>query len=154
MINVKNQMLWKPPLVIVSGIATVILMLILALFVIGPAVRHFWGEPYGFNEDYMSPNTFRQVLIVQGIALGIGHILYGLTASSWFQARRILWSYLATNPLTVFVGFLLYFLIIPQDNVPSEYFSFLVGGILALLSLVIWAPCVFLGISIAKRLKN
>jgi hypothetical protein len=137
---------------IIGGIVVVISMLIVALLIVGPLVRKYFGEPFDFNSDYESFSAMRQAFAVQSFSLGLGFLLFGMATKAWKNDRILLWSILAANPITIMIGYLIYFFNSSLfDYTVTGYYNLEVGGILFLISPIIFTPCAYLGACISAR---
>jgi hypothetical protein len=134
---------------LLAGVAVgmTILALLLAVYAGGPAVRKVFGVPEEFQEDFGSPAAFRQALLVQAIAVGLGFFVFGIPARRLLRAVRYSDAVWIANPLTVGLGFAtyksIYHALYPVGYLP-EYDSPL-ALLIFCLAAAIFAGCFYVG---------
>jgi hypothetical protein len=133
--------------------AAVTCALLLALTIIGPAFRRWFGAPLDFNTDYTSKEAFRQALTIQGIALGLVFLLLGMIATGWGSRSAMKWSLWAANPASIGLGYLLYRKAMYPEG-PWEYFSYQDWATLSLFGPILLVPCAILGLRIGRRITT
>ena len=140
----------RPILTTMSATLIVCFTLMVSVFIVGPMVRHWLGEPRDFNRDYVSREALQQALVSQGVSLAVAFMLFGLSAKAWGSRQPLKWCLLAANPLTIGLGYGLYrFIAMSQGT--AEYFGFFGWAWLSLLSPILFAPVAFLGTRIARE---
>jgi len=131
-----------------------VLGLLLAVYVVGPAVRKIFGAPQGFREHFTSPATFHQALVVQAISVALAFFVFGIASKRLLRTARYSEAVWIANPVTVGFGFAAYKWLYHALYSPSylpEYDSPLMLLIFSLAAPVVFAGCFYLGASCRNR---
>ena len=139
-----------PRKLFLAGVAVgiTVLGLLLAVYVVGPAVRKIVGTPQGFREHFSSPATFYQALAVQAISLAVAFLVFGLASKRLFTTARYSDAVWIINPATVGIGFAVYKALYHALHSPTylpEYDSPAMLAILSLAALIVFAGCFYFG---------
>src|SRR5437868_12103034 len=96
--------------ILLAGVAVgmTVLGLLLAVYVVGPAVRRIFGAPLGFREHFTSPANFYQALVVQAMSLALAFFVFGIASERLSRTARYADAVWIANPATVGFGFVGY----------------------------------------------
>ena len=131
------------------GSLAVALANILAVSVFGPAIRHMFGDPYGYSFDYTTMATYLFAVLVRGFSLAAAFLAAGASLRRLCIYSRTIFALSVANPLSMVIGLLLCALIGVggvKDN-PSYPRSY---ALLTLLSPLLFAPFVLLGLRLGS----
>ena len=99
-----------PRKILLAGVAVgmTVLGLLLAVYVVGPAVRRIFGAPLGFPEHFTSPANFYQALVVQAMSVALAFFVFGIVSERLSRTARYADAVWIANPATVGFGFVGY----------------------------------------------
>jgi hypothetical protein len=131
------------------GVAVSVFALFVAVHVLGPAMRGLLGTPFGYDQDYATRPALTQATAVRILSLGAAFLLLGVVLSR-FRVRKS-WpvALIVANPVTVGFGYAIY-QALWSGSYAGEYFGYGGLGMMALAAPVVLAPCVLLGLRIAR----
>lgn len=131
------------------GVAVSVLALFVAVHMLGPGVRALLGTPYGYDQDYATRSALTQATAVRILSLGAAFLLLGVVLSRFRMPRSWPVALIVANPLTVGFGYAIY-QALWSGSYAGEYFGYGGLGMMALAAPVVLAPCVVLGLRIAR----
>jgi hypothetical protein len=130
------------------GMVVTFCALCIAAWVIGPSVRRLFGDPFDYNSDYTSPEAWLQSLIVVSSSVMVAFVPVGLWLRSGHRTTTATDAFVVANPVTFVMAFYFYQRLFAQacsEGILSyEYISIKMGGVQALLTLVAYAPAIWI----------
>lgn len=131
------------------GVVISVTALFAAVHFVGPAVRAFFGESLGYNEDYATGPALTQATAVRVLSLAVAFLFAGLVLSRFGVRRSWAVALIIANPLTVGVGYGVY-QSLWSGSYAGEYFGYGGLGMIAFAAPLVFAPCLLLGLRIAR----
>lgn len=137
------------------AVGVTVLGLLLAVYVVGPAVRKIFGAPLGFREHFTSLANLRQVLVVQAMSVALAFFVFGTASKRLVRTARYADAVWIANPVSVGFGFAVYKWLYHELHSRSylpEYDSPAMLLIFSLAAPIVFAGCFYLAASCRNRL--
>ena len=133
------------------GAVVSVVALFIAVHLVGPVARTLFGEPVGYNQDHATRSAFTQATAVRVGSLAAAFLFVGLVLSKFGVRKSWAAAVAVANPVTVGFGYGVY-QALWSGRYAGEYFGYGGLGMIALAAPLIFAPCLFMGLPIARTL--
>jgi hypothetical protein len=117
---------------------------------VGPAVRAALGQPSGYGQDYATRQVLLEATLVRMSSVATAFLILGAVLVRFGVRRSWVTALAIANPVTVGIGYALYQRLWSGDFT-GEYFGFVGLSLISVAAPILFAPCVFLGLSIARH---
>jgi hypothetical protein len=134
---------------LILGVMVSVVALFIAVHLVGPASRALFGEPFGYDQDHATRSALTQATAVRVVSLAAAFVLVGVVLARFGVRRSWAVALVVANPVTVGFGYATY-QALWSGRYAGEYFGYGGLGMIALAAPLVLAPCLFLGLQIAR----
>jgi hypothetical protein len=138
---------------VAAGFVCSFIGLYLAIHLVGPIIRTWLGVPEGFNQDHPTHQAWLQARGVQLLSLGLVFFFFGIVSGMVKAAQRAAYSFWTANPISMGLAYWTFQTLFSSRG-PGEYFGDVGLVLLSVLSPVLLAPSMVLGVMIGGRLRT
>lgn len=131
------------------GVMVSVVALFIAVHLVGPAARTLLGEPFGYDEDHATRPTLIQATAVRVVSLAVAFVLVGVALFKFGVRKSWAVALIVANSVTVDFGYAIY-QALWSGSYAGEYFGYGGLGMMALAVPLVLAPCLLLGLQIAR----